>query len=433
VTFRAAKLGKAAASLLFKAVSSSLEKACRLLLVFVAAPALGPASFGAFQYASTVAGLLTLCTEFGLGTWTTRALARDAEGGGGIVAAGFRFRMAAVVPYVLLLVSFALAQAPGEARRVCLLLGVAALAGSFVDYIGAILRGYEDFRREAAANALRGVLTVAGALGALHLLGSLVGFASGLTAGAVASAGLGLWLLRRHARTRPVSAGVGSLGSVRSAFDDKTPQVALGEAIPMWLAGLLSTLFFRCDVVLVRYFSGDAEVGAYGAAYRVFEAATLLPSIIMAVAFPRLARAHGAASSSPWRWTGLEGRLVVLLAGLGMIMGMVMFAGSARFTGWVFGSGFARSAISLRVLALDVPVLFLNYALAPFLIARGRERTYLVFAAMLLVLNVSVNLVAVPRMGGPGAAWATLATDVARALGCIAVLGAGASARSTMR
>jgi O-antigen/teichoic acid export membrane protein len=427
VIFRAPKLRAAAAGLFFKAVSSSLEKACRLLLVFVAAPILGAASFGAFQYASTVASLLTLFTEFGLGTWTTRALARDVKGGERIVAAGFRFRLVSVVPYVLLLGAFALAQAPGDSRRVCILLGVAALAGSFVDYIGAILRGYEDFRREAAANGLRGVLTVAGALGALHVLGSLIGFAAGLAAGATASAGLGFWLVRHHARLRP---GDGREGS---ALDGTAPRVAIGEAIPMWLAGVLSTLYFRCDVVLVRYFRGDAEVGAYGAAYRVFEASTLLPSIIMAVAFPRLARAHLTGSPHRGRWSGLEGRLVVLMASLGTIMGIVIYAGSDRFTGWVFGDGFARSAISLRVLALDVPVLFVNFALAPFLIARGREREYLVFAALLLVLNVGVNLMTVPRMGGPGAAWATLATDVARALGCIAVLGVGASASASTR
>jgi PST family polysaccharide transporter len=417
------ELRKAAANFFFKAISSPLEKVCRLLLVFVAAPGLGAASFGAFQFASTVAGLLSGCTEFGLGTWTTRAIARDVEGADGILAVGFRFRMAAAVPYLLLLGAFALAQAPGTSQRVFVLLGAAALAGSFVDYIGAILRGYEDFRREAVVNALRGVLTVAGALGALHWFGSLVGFAAGLTAGATASAGLGLVLLRHQGRTRRP-------GKVGPAFDGKTARMAIRQAIPIWLVGLLSTLYFKSDVVLVRYFCGDSEVGAYGAAYRVFEASTILPSTIMAVAFPRLARARRMPEG---QLTGLEGRLVVFLAILGTITGLVMYLASARFTGWVFGGGFARSAISLRVLALDVPVLFVNFALAPVLLARGRERRYVVFAALMLVVNVSVNLVLIPRMGGPGAAWATLVTDVALALACSALLGVGRGPRNALR
>jgi len=421
------ELRRAAASLFIKAVSSSLEKACRLLLVFVAAPVLGVTSFGTFQFASTVASLLTLCTEFGLGTWTTRALARDIERARSIVTAGFRFRTAAIVPYVLLLGSFAFAQAPGDSRRVCILLGLAALAGSFVDYVGAILRGYEDFRREAAANALRGVLTLTAGLWALHLLGSLVGFAAGLAIGATASAGLGLLLLRRQPRVVPGDT------TPPSTFDSTTARIAIGEAIPMWLAAVLSTLYFRSDVILVRYFCGNSEVGAYAAAYRVFEASTLLPSTIMAVAFPRLARDHSTLPSHPQpRWTRLEGRLVGLLVGLGVLAGVIMYVASDRATDWVFGIGFARSAFSLRVLALDVPVLFLNFALAPFLIARGKERRYLVFAALLLVLNVGINLVTVPRMGGAGAAWATLATDVVRAIGCVAVLGVPRAPRPSL-
>jgi O-antigen/teichoic acid export membrane protein len=146
------ELRKAATSFIFKALSSPLEKACRLLLVFVAAPALGAASFGAFQFASTVAGLLTACTEFGLGTWTTRAVARDVDRAGEILAVGFRFRMAAAIPYAILLGSLAFAQRPGDPRSVFVLFGVAALAGSLVDYVSAILRGYQDFRREAAVS-----------------------------------------------------------------------------------------------------------------------------------------------------------------------------------------------------------------------------------------------------------------------------------------
>jgi O-antigen/teichoic acid export membrane protein len=414
---------KGTARLFFKAVSSALEKACRLLLVFVAAPVLGAASFGVFQYASTVVNLLTLCTEFGLGTWTTRALAREPERAGSIEAAGLRLRTAAIVPYVLLLGSFALAQAQGNPRNICILLGVAALAGSFVDYIAAILRGYQDFRREAAASTLRGALTLAGGLGALHLLRSLLGFAAGVAVGATASAGLALLMLHRKGRIALRDTGD------RSAFDRKTARLAISETIPLWLAGILSTLYFKCDIIIVRYFCSDSEVGAYGAAYRMFEASTLLPSTIMAVAFPRLAADHGMGRARQLRWTRLERRLVTLLVSLGGLAGIAMYVASDQATNWVFGSDFARSAHSLRVLALDVPVLFLNFALAPFLIARGKERSYLVLAALLLILNVGVNLVSIRRLGGPGAAWATLVTDVVRSIGCLAVLGVGRNTR----
>ena len=40
----------------------------------------------------------------------------------------------------------------------------------------------------------------------------------------------------------------------------------------------------------------------------------------------------------------------------------------------------------------------------------------------MLVVNVSANLVLVPRQGGPGAAWATLLTEVALTICCVFAL-----------
>jgi O-antigen/teichoic acid export membrane protein len=81
-----------------------------------------------------------------------------------------------------------------------------------------------------------------------------------------------------------------------------------------------------------------------------------------------------------------------------------------------------RAAPSLRVLALALPILFLNYGLTHFLIARDLERRNLLFAALMLVVNVSANFVLIPRFAGPGAACATLVTEVALTICCAIAL-----------
>ncbi|MDP8999491.1 MAG: polysaccharide biosynthesis C-terminal domain-containing protein [Myxococcota bacterium] len=65
----------------------------------------------------------------------------------------------------------------------------------------------------------------------------------------------------------------------------------------------------------------------------------------------------------------------------------------------------------------------LNYALSWFLVARGRERPYLGIVVLMTIVNVCVNLVTVPRWGGPGAAWATLLSEATLSVCCLAVLG----------
>jgi O-antigen/teichoic acid export membrane protein len=69
--------------------------------------------------------------------------------------------------------------------------------------------------------------------------------------------------------------------------------------------------------------------------------------------------------------------------------------------------------------------MFLNAGLIQFLIARGLEWRNFAVSALLVAINVGLNLAIVPRLGGPGAAFATLVTEAALAIGCLVALRLG--------
>jgi O-antigen/teichoic acid export membrane protein len=393
------------ANMLLKAFSLPLEKVCRLVLVIVAAPLLGQAGFGRFQFAATVTTLLALGTDLGLGLWTTRALARRRLPAGTVVRTGLAVRALAALPYAAATAVVAATTEAGQGRAALLLLGVAALASGFVDHFGAVFRGQERFADETRLNVLRALLVAGGGLAGIALGHSLSALAGGMAAGSVAVALAGLPAVK--ART---PAG--------GAVDRLLARQALGEALPIWLAGLLSLLYFRGDAVLLQILRGDAELGIYSAAYKIFEGSMLVPAILLAAAFPPLARAH---SDRPRqrRWEGLV--LAALLA-LGLLGGAVCRLAAAPIVALVFGPAFAPAVASLRVLALGLPLLFVNYGLTHFLIARDLGGKNLVLAAAMLALNVALNLLLIPRLGGPGAAWATVATEAALTGCCLLIL-----------
>jgi O-antigen/teichoic acid export membrane protein len=392
-------------NLLFKGGSLQLEKVCRLVLVVVSGPLLGQAAFGRFQFASTVTTLLALGTDLGLAMWTTRALARSRTRAATIVAMGLRIRALASLPYLAVTVIVALAS-QGDVRWALLILGAAALGSAFIDHVGAIFRGYERFDDEARLNIARAVLIAALGLAALLAGRSVVALSVGM-AGATALAGAyALALLRRY----HLAPG--------GPFDRALARVAVREALPLWLATLLSFLYFKGDVVLLRPLAGDAALGAYSAAYKIFEGSMQVPAILLAVVFPALARAHGDRRRQR-RW---ERGLVAVLLALGLSVGGVVYAVRAPLISWLFRGQFADAVPSLRVLALGLPLLYLNFGLTHFLIARDLGHKNLVFAGGMLVLNVALNLVAIPRLGGPGAAWATVITEAALTVCCLATL-----------
>src|SRR4029077_20733603 len=107
---------------------------------------------------------------------------------------------------------------------------------------------------------------------------------------------------------------------------------------------------------------------------------------------------------------------------LGAAAALAVYVASGSIVALIYRAGFARAVPSLRVLAAALPILFLNYGLTHFLIARDLERRNLQFAALMLVVNVTSNLLLIPRFAGPGAAWATLITEVALTICCAIAL-----------
>ncbi len=392
-----------------KALSVPVEKACRLLLMVVAAPLLGAAAFGSYQFAFAATTMLALCTDLGMSVWTTRALARDRSRAPVIVATALRLRLWISLPYLLVVAAAAGLAGPGDTRAALAWLGLAALVNGVIDYLLAIFRGFERLADEARLNVARALLIAVAGLAALAARRSVAALAVGLLVGMAASGLYGLRLLRR---------GYG-LDVRAGRFDRALARAAAREALPLWLAMLFSLLYFKGDVVILKAFASDAEVGAYSAAYKIFEGMMIVPAVVLAATFPPLARAK----DDPARQRRWETAVVALLLALGAAAGFAVYAGSGPIVALVYRSGFARAVPSLRVLAGALPILFVNYGLTHFLIARDLERRNLQFAALMLVVNVAANLLLIPRFAGPGAAWATLVTEAALTACCLVALG----------
>ena len=420
-------------NLSLKGLSLGLERACRFVVVVASARVLGQTTFGRFVFASNVTLLLALGTDLGLGLWTTRALARDSSRGHRIVRLGLALRGVASVPYALVVGTIALFSSPGEMRVAMALLGVAALVNAFVDHFGAILRGYERFRDEAQLNTCRAVLTATAGLAALFVKHSLGALCAALAAASLGAAVYGLAKIRERSteRSKDLEGEVGSRVppqilpdlpdlSVKNqiALDGALARMALGEALPMWFASLLSLLYFKVDTLFLQWMAGEDELGAYGAAYKLFEGSMMAPSVVLAVMFPQLARAR---DDLPTRQR-LERHVAALLLISGLTVAMVGFAGGPWLIHSIFGAAFARSVVSLRVLALGLPLVFFNYGLTHFLIARDLARMTTWIALMMLVLNVALDLALIPIAKGPGAAWATVLSEIALTVSCLGAL-----------
>jgi O-antigen/teichoic acid export membrane protein len=186
--------------------------------------------------------------------------------------------------------------------------------------------------------------------------------------------------------------------------------IAFGT-LPFTANGLLTYVFFRIDTLLLRGFGiPDAAIGAYSAAYRVMEAPrTAFASTIAAGALPAATSlAHPSQRASFLRLGRTTTGLVLWI----MAPAALVFAlAPGLVIGLIFGRGFTDAATLLLVLS-PMPILMgLDAILGTFLNALSLQKTVTAVFALCALVNVTLNVIMIPRSGALGAAIATVLTE----------------------
>jgi O-antigen/teichoic acid export membrane protein len=191
------------------------------------------------------------------------------------------------------------------------------------------------------------------------------------------------------------------------------------RAVPLGIAGVLITVYYQIDAVLLLQLAGPHEAGIYGAAYRFLAPLTLVPAAVMASFFPVLSAVHRA---DPQRVRQLVQSCADLMGVISLPIFALMAVLSAPIVHLLYGSGYSRSAGLLPILMIAfISICFGTLAgfMAPILELQWRLALYSGIGAL---ANVVLNLILIPPYGAYGSAWATVVTEL---LTMIMMLGTG--------
>jgi O-antigen/teichoic acid export membrane protein len=183
----------------------------------------------------------------------------------------------------------------------------------------------------------------------------------------------------------------------------------LKVAVPLGIAGILITIYYQVDSVLLLQIAGPHEAGVYGAAYGFLSPLAFLPAAVMSSFFPVLSAVH---KQDPARVR----RLVQIAADSMGVISLPILAGTIALSDQIvhllYGSEYASAGGLLPILMIAfVSICFGSLAgfLAPILNLQWRLAVYSGVGA---VANVILNVVLIPSYGAYGSAWATVATEI---------------------
>jgi len=362
---------------------------------------LDPSRFGQLALALAYAAFLLIFVDFGTSTLVSRTVAQRRDEQQSVIAATLLIRSVLwLVALPLLLVVSLVLGYDADLVRAILVLAIATLFVSWGGAVTAYLLGREEFLFPSLSmSAYRIVAAIVGiAILVLVPTPSLYLIACAFLIGAMVSAGLLFYALRGQT-------------AIAWQIEPRRAVALLRSALPIGAYLVVGTFYFNIDLVMLEGMAPAENVGWYAAAYRLFNNATLVEAIVVArVLYPVFSRM----SLGPQE----ELRVVIakamsFLAILGGAVVLLFVLCADGIVGILYSTdAYAPTANALRLLAPGLFFLYLNSVVCNALFALGYEKRLLVMAAVFAVLNVSANLLAIPRFMEDGAAAVTTLTEV---------------------
>lgn len=386
-----------------KAVADAVGKAATLIITVVAARRLNADPFGVLAYAMATGWLIGVATDAGLSMHLARETARAPRRSHHLLGevVSLRAGLAFLAATVLAIASPSFV--PRHWRMQFLVIVLAQLAAAVTETVAHYYRGLQRTEIESAIHSAYRIATLIGALAVLSFWRRLDY--------------LGIAMLTPALVAAVISIAI-ALRLMPDAVDDDpparlTPRVLFRQVLPLGAGVLISAIYFRIDVYFIQQWHGFQPVGGYNAAFRLVEALRLLPAAVMAVTFPLLVRATDTRT------------LKQISSGLtlaGVALAAACAAGSGFIIPMLYGQTYAYAAPAFSILALALPLFFLNYALTHQVIGWDGQHAYVLIAIAALIANVAACVALVPAQGIAGAAIATVLTEIVVTAGCLLYL-----------
>ena len=385
----------------YRAAADVGSKVVSIAFFVVMARKLGEAAFGTFTFGLAFAALVTVLAGFGQDNVLIREVARDRSRLHYYFTNTFLLKLLLAAPVIGLgTLLTALGGMESATRTVVLLLGFAILAELLASTCFAVYQAFERMAFIPIVIISQRVITAAAGIAAMTLGGGVVTVSAMYLAGSLAALVLAVALLFRYVARPELRADPGAWWPL------------MRSAIPVGIALVLQVVLFRVDTAILQLLKSARVVGAYGAAYRLFESTLFVSWAVTVAAYPVFARLT--MRTEPSIRSVFERSLKLVLA-MTVPAGVGAFVVAKPLVRVLYGSEFDRSVLPLQLLSAAVILYGVTAVTSGMLLAQDRQRAIAIVYAALTAANVAANFASIPRWSLNAAALITSATELASA------------------
>jgi O-antigen/teichoic acid export membrane protein len=177
------------------------------------------------------------------------------------------------------------------------------------------------------------------------------------------------------------------------------------EAAPVGFSTLLLAMYQRADVLLLGVEGTSIQVGYYGIVMAISSFFVMIPTTLTRNFMPLISRPD----RDHWLATLRDLQNYSWALGFGSV---VAIESTAPYVVHLFaGSEYVAAVTPLRILCVGLLASFIIPILTLMSLTRGTQRSMVRPTLLMLIVNVVLNAVVIPRYGIAGCAWATVASE----------------------
>ncbi len=364
----------------------------------------GPEKYGLFNYALSFTALFTALSTLGLDTLTVKAIVDKEHDEGTILCTSLYLRVFGGLILTIVASTFIRLIEPNDIylHTLVLIMSLTILFKSLevIDY------WVQAYQRAKISSVVRIVVTFLSAgLKILMVLleGSLIHYALIFMFDAVV---IGFALYVAYLKQKE--------DSVKWNFSLGYAKKVLQKSWYLILSGLMVTLYMKIDqVMLGSMMPTKAELGIYSVAVRIATMWFFVPMAIITSFNPVIMNKKKSDQKAYIQSVQL---LYTIVAWIGIGFGVLISLFSNTIVSVLFGLDYLRAGGILSLSIWAGTFAMLGSARGSWLICEGLQKFSIVYIGAGAVINILLNYILIPYIGGYGAATATLASQITVAL-----------------
>ncbi len=366
-----------------------------LVVIIYLARYLGTAEFGKYNFVFAYIAFFGVITDLGLQTILVREMARDPSTAPKLIGNAYFIRIILTVfAVVLSMIVISFLSYPADTTTYVYIASFALLFISFSDFYATIFQANLRMEyREIAKFAFK-IISAALIIWIIYSYGTLMQVMLVLLFSEMVKTLISYLFSRKLVRPR-------------FEIDFGLWKYLFVEALPIALAGVIFTLYFRIDVIMLSLMQGDAPVGIYSAAYKLSEPLALIPVALLTSMFPIMSASLKTSKERLIRIYRFCIRYLFILI-LPIAIGTTLLADRIIFL--IYGAEFAGSATALQIIIWASVFTSAGYVLTNLLVSTGKQKLYTWCMVLCAIVNVTLNFILIPALSYNGAAIATVAT-----------------------